>query len=600
MPTAAIYLRVSEPKQLKGNGLHDQLEECRRYASEHGFTVAREHEFAEKGVTGGVLSRPVFNALKAQAGKVNAVIFRFQDRISRADELETINLMRWFEDSGTEVHTTNRGRIDTRDFGSVIMAFADAYQNRTWRENNKKRVTASRRTNARNGKISPTRVPRYGYNYIPKSQGGPRLDLNEDECKVVQDIYTWFADGDGTGKKLPMQAIANRLTAQGVPTAYDRTKHEREREQPAVNPRTPNMDGRKYSGMKKKAYGTWTQATIQGILSNSLYKGEAVYGKTKAVHYEDENGFDVQKNDPRPEDEWIRIKVPACVSVELWDRAQRQRRTNTQRSPRRTQHEYLMRALLQCERCGHRFHSGLQGKWGYYRCGGSRNDFARDGKTLTCHGKYRADWIDALVWQEVKAFVLDPKQLLEGKRVSDSERSAKTVALEKRRREVIREAAEKQAARDILVDVRLSGRITKEKFEEKDDALKGRLAELELENETLAGQLEEAAASNEVIRGVFEFCQRMRENIDELTFEDKRTVLDALNITGVVQRGETPDQDMLILTGRVHIEISLAQKPKRGRGRFETTTVCHCSSKTDFPLTFVIPLRGGIHRRRSA
>lgn len=580
---AAIYTRVSDRRQVKGNGLHDQLEACRRYAAQNGFTIIQE--FTEGGYTGKVLNRPEFDRLKALAGTVDAVIFYLQDRISRADELETVNLMRWFDDHGTEVHTTNRGRIDTRNFGSLIMAFADGYQSREWREKHIERVRSSLHTNAQNGKIGATRVDRYGFRYIPKSQGGPCLELVEDERQTVVDMYTWIALGDESGKKLSMEAIAHKLTVLGIPTAYDRTEREAQRE-----------DKPRQRGIKSRGRGVWGLSTVRQIIRNPIYKGEAHFGKTRVEWYEDENGLQKQRQVPTAESEWKVIHVPPIVSPDLWELAQKQADINSVRSPRRVgkgkvQNEYLLRHMMTCSRCGLMVYCVSEhGRLGY-RCGGRHRHNSPDGQTVQCHGGINTPELDRRAWAAVKAFILDPSQLREGHEEQRGKRNAKRSALQKRQRDALRQAAEAQQARDILLEVRLSGRIPKDEFEKRDDKLKAKLAELETELQTLDYELSKAEASTEARREVIAYCARIARGIETVTFEEKRAILEALNIIGKVQRGEKRADDVLILTGNITpLRIPLPGDGRRPENRFAALSLFPCDAKASFPITFVIPL----------
>src|SRR5260221_9795549 len=121
MTTAAIYARVSDPKQENNYSIGTQLDGCRDYAKRNGITVIEELSDVH---TGTVLNRPAFDRLKALAGKVDTVIVYVQDRLGRADELDTWNMIRSFQDKGTQVHTADTGFIDSTDFlKSIGMLF---------------------------------------------------------------------------------------------------------------------------------------------------------------------------------------------------------------------------------------------------------------------------------------------------------------------------------------------------------------------------------------------------------------------------------------------------------------------------------------------
>src|SRR5258708_39587336 len=114
MKTAMIVARVSSEEQKKNRSIETQTKKCRKYMQELGFTIESEHEFADCG-TGKFLDRPGLNNARALAGKVDAIVFHVVDRFSRGDRLDAANLLRWFQDNGTDPYVVSIGKIDTYD-----------------------------------------------------------------------------------------------------------------------------------------------------------------------------------------------------------------------------------------------------------------------------------------------------------------------------------------------------------------------------------------------------------------------------------------------------------------------------------------------------
>jgi site-specific DNA recombinase len=79
---------------------------------------------------------------------------------------------------------------------------------------------------------------------------------------------------------------------------------------------------------------TWSIACLSKMLTNSTYKGRAVYNRHQAVP--PATGRKSTRNRLRPPEEWIEIPVPAIVSEEVFDAAQRVSRDHTYFSPRRS------------------------------------------------------------------------------------------------------------------------------------------------------------------------------------------------------------------------------------------------------------------------
>ncbi len=65
-----------------------------------------------------------------------------------------------------------------------------------------------------------------------------------------------------------------------------------------------------------------------------------------------------------------------------------------------------------------------------------------------------------------------------------------------------------------------------------------------------------------------QWCELAKQGIDEFTFEDRLFTINLLNVTGLVERGETPDQDIIIVhgylpTGRVEVAPLMSGAIKR-------------------------------------
>lgn len=64
---------------------------------------------------------------------------------------------------------------------------------------------------------------------------------------------------------------------------------------------------------------------------------------------------------PRPKEEWILIHVPDIVDVGTWEAAQAQLRDNALHSRRNNKrHQYLLRGLIRCPRCGGTYTGAFQ------------------------------------------------------------------------------------------------------------------------------------------------------------------------------------------------------------------------------------------------
>ena len=156
-------------------------------------------------------------------------------------------------------------------------------------------------------------------------------------------------------------------------------------------------EGRKRK-LRKGSYlaGVWQLATISYVLHRTTYKGVHVYGRMSK----------------KPDRELITQTVPAIVSHALWDQAQDALRRNLQWAKRNAQHDYLLSGLIRCGFCGKRFQAATIGpRKRYYICGGSMKT-SRVLLGTACKGRrLPLAWIEDLVWDELKGWILNHHNL---------------------------------------------------------------------------------------------------------------------------------------------------------------------------------------------
>jgi site-specific DNA recombinase len=86
----AVYARVAVCAT--EDQLLSQIEACRKYAEERGWTVVAE--VTDKGMSGATLDRPGLNRIRglARAGEIDAVVICSLDRLAR--EVSLVHLLR--------------------------------------------------------------------------------------------------------------------------------------------------------------------------------------------------------------------------------------------------------------------------------------------------------------------------------------------------------------------------------------------------------------------------------------------------------------------------------------------------------------------------
>jgi site-specific DNA recombinase len=302
MKRAVLYARVSsDDRGREGRNLASQLEMCREYAQQREYIIAEELSEDDRGASGANIDLPKLTRIRdmAQASEFDVLIVREIDRLSRSLAKQLI-VEEELERAGVQIEYV-LGDYDNTPEGDLqkhVKAAIAEYERAKITE----RMRRGRRQMVRAGNVLVHGQAPYGYR-IAEADGKRGLAIDEDEARVVRLIFTWYADGDETGKKLGSKAIARRLTEMGVPTLKDSRKR----------------------GYKKRGYGKWADGTITGMLDNETYIGRWYYGKKHAAAQ------------PNPRDEWLMVEVPQVISPELWERAQAQKETNKAMARRNTQ-----------------------------------------------------------------------------------------------------------------------------------------------------------------------------------------------------------------------------------------------------------------------
>jgi hypothetical protein len=150
----------------------------------------------------------------------------------------------------------------------------------------------------------------------------------------------------------------------------------------------------------------WTPARVWAIIHNPIYKGEGRYRAHTGV---------------------VPFPAPPLVDAVTWERAQQQLTRNRLHATRNAKHTSLLRLLMTCGHYGRRY-TGRSGRprrgsgngpgaaptpaagavpTRWYVCNGAgRIEHAAD---KSCTGRaIDADRIEQAVWQECRAFILNP------------------------------------------------------------------------------------------------------------------------------------------------------------------------------------------------
>ena len=313
---------------------------------------------------------------------------------------------------------------------------------------------------------------------------------------LVARLFDWYLESGAT-----VYRLARRLTDLGVPTPMGKRR--------------------------------WNVASVRGILRNPAYAGRALCNRTQVVPARNRKSAMLpvgpgQSHAPRPEEDWIAVPVPPVVSEEVFAQVQAKLDTNQQTALRNTRHEYLLRALVSCGKCGLScLVRQTPASYRYYLCRG-RTDGLRAAHGQRCTARYiPAGQLDELVWAGLCALLTDPAQLTRA--LARAKGGAWLPQELHARQATIRQAVnqlERQQQR--LLDAYPAEVIDLAELERKREDLDRRHAALTAQHRQLdaaAGQQLELRA---VANGIEASCQTIRTGLGTATFTQRRQLAELL------------------------------------------------------------------------
>jgi site-specific DNA recombinase len=408
------------------------------------------------------------------------------------------------------------------------------------------RSRRGKRHAARSGRVSVLGHAPYGYRYIRKSDcdGEAQYQVVLEQARVVQRMFEWVAF-----EGCSLREVARRLMAETIPSPC--------------------------------GLSHWHPNTIGELLKHTAYTGTAFFGKSRnappRLASRPRRGSPAVPRSPRnrqktePQDQ-IPIAVPALVDPEVFALVGQRLARNQARHGRRPVHpRALLSGLVVCMNCGYAYYLKRTGQRKtdgpsatrshlYYRCPG--RDRTRFGGESICDSPMLpVDRLDAAVWDDVRAVLLEPARIereyerrlgeLEAERPSAAD-SGKLVA--DLRRRISR-----------LLEMYEEGYLDKETFRRRMDTAKARLSQLEAEAKAMREQAEEVQELKLVMGCLEGFAARVREGLEQGDAAVKRTIVEAL-----IQEVKIGDE-----TIRVVYRVSpppFAERPEWG-----VVSNCHAS-----------------------
>lgn len=296
---AALYCRVSTVYQLDRDSLPVQQESLIAYAR-HVLGITDYEVFTDAGYSGKNTDRPAYQDMiqRCRRHEFTHILVYKIDRISR----NLLDFSQMYSEL-KQLGITFISRLEQFDTSSamgeamlkIILIFAELERRMT-----SERVTGVMIARAKKGLWNGARMS-FGYDWDAATKFPV---INTKEAKIRYRMYEYIAGGGTCG------ALANQLNDKGVPT---------------------------------KRGGKWTATSVRNLLTNPDAKGTLRY-----------NYRESGRGRKKPAEEVVLVDdvLPAIVSRELWDKAQRQLAlSKTMPKEHRQIHDHPFSKLVYCE-CG--------------------------------------------------------------------------------------------------------------------------------------------------------------------------------------------------------------------------------------------------------
>lgn len=273
----AAYARVSTDSDEQFTSYEAQIDYYTQYIHRHPDWEFVD-VYTDEGISGtSTKGREGFNQMISDAlnGKIDLIVTKSVSRFAR-NTVDSLTTVRKLKEAGVEVYfeKENIWTLDSKgELLITIMSSLAQEESRSISEN----VTWGQRKRFADGKLNIPYSQFLGYK--KGADGIP--EIVPEEAELVRRIYRMFLDGKA------VNFIANQLTKEGVPT-------------PA----------------KKKV---WQNSTVESILTNEKYKGDAILQKTFTVDFLSKK---MKINEGEVPQYYVQNSHPAIVSSDTWNAVQ--------------------------------------------------------------------------------------------------------------------------------------------------------------------------------------------------------------------------------------------------------------------------------------
>ena len=294
----AAYARVSTNSEEQLTSYEAQVKHYTEYIKSRALTNHWQfvEVYTDRGITGtSMAKREGFNRMMqdALAGKIDLIITKSVSRFAR-NTVDTLTAIRRLKEHGVEVYFEEQNIYTLDGKGELLLTIMSSIAQEESR-NISENVTWGIRKRFADGKVSMPYKRFMGYRR--GEDGIP--EIVEAEAKIVRGIFRRFLEGATS------TMIAKELNEAGIPC-------------PACKNRLGEDEIGAEQADRKKA--RWSASTVESILTNEKYKGDAILQKTYCTDYiqktfVENDGSEIPKY-------YAQNSHPAIVSAEVFDLTQ--------------------------------------------------------------------------------------------------------------------------------------------------------------------------------------------------------------------------------------------------------------------------------------
>ena len=486
---AALYARVSDEFSAKEGTIESQVLALKKQIAAANHTLVKE--YIDNGFSGPRFDRPALDQMRKdlKTNVFDVVYFHQADRIAREVVIQTIIIEEILKHrkrlviNGKDYEKNPENHFTMQALGLVAELERAKIIERT---------TRGRQYRLSQGQLMGAGVHTFGYHYIRKSPSNPpQMLINEQEAAIVRRVFEMYAD-----TSIGLNKLAQKLEEGGITT--------------------------------KRGGKLWRASFLKAMLENETYLGTKYYNKMRTVREYANPIYGIEhstkKNVPRDREHWVGIPVPQIVSRELFDRVQKRKADNRKRyrNPRKQQ---LLSCLVQCGGCG-------SGAYGYrrwersqakgpvcvihrhaYKCNWSRRGALhhKSAEIKRCSNpEIKGPVLEERVFAAIEQVMLDPVKLRECMDYFKEDHRDAGERIEKELRAIDGRLADLEEKKQRVLDVYVSGDISRDGYVAKNRELDGIMEALRERATELNGSTTLLNKRSEADAAVVRYCSGAR------------------------------------------------------------------------------------------